>query len=80
MAQFRCALYGTSLEAGMGARTVLLSGTVREDIVPSEVPALVEAMRRLVAEYAPRAIVSRAEEPTLPLSDATGQRRRSRSW
>lgn len=115
-------LYGLTLKAGMDAGTVILSGAVREDIVPadvyrrlaadlgavgcqvladlsgerlnkalaggltvvkaahdeleadgrtsaSDVPALVEAMRRLVEEGASHAIVSRADQPTLLLSE-----------
>lgn len=114
-------LYGLTLKAGMDAGTVILSGAVREDIVPADVyrrlasdlgavgcqvladlsgerlskalaggltvvkvahdeleadgrtsttdvPALVEAMRRLVDEGASHAIVSRADQPTLLLS------------
>ena len=115
-------LYGLTLKAGMDAGTVILSGAVREDIVPvdvyrrlasdlttvgchviadlsgerlsmalsggltvvkaahdeleadgrattTDIPALVGAMRQLLAEGASHAIVTRADQPTLLLSD-----------
>ncbi|MFC7375072.1 MULTISPECIES: PfkB family carbohydrate kinase [unclassified Brachybacterium] len=115
-------LYGLTLKAGMDAGTVMLSGAVREDIVPAtiyrrlasdlntvgcqviadlsgkrltmalagglsvvktahdeleadgraagtDVPELVRAMQQLTSEGASHAIVTRADEPTLLLSD-----------